>query len=618
MTVQKLTIQVGSAHTRTVSSNVSGTFFAVGLPPGLSISSAGVISGTPTTPGIYTSTVFCVARKDVGVAVLDYTVIAVPVPVITSSDDQTRETGVSTTYQVTATSALPILSYAASNLFSGLSIDPTTGLISGTPSTSVSETPLIRHISRLSAISSAGTGERDVLFRFQQRPVITSSLTPIILDHGVAITPYTITASKTPTSYAATPLPTGLSVSTSTGIVSGTPSGFGQTTTTLSAFNGQLTGTATLNFTVNKLLEITSGNASGQETIAFSYQITTANGFPSTVLSYGATGLPSGVTLNTTTGLISGTPIVFGTFPVTLSVTTSYGTTTKSINFVIAQAPGLFNTPRQVAPSATYGLIFADEQNNAVRTISNPFSSPRVLGTLATGITAPYGVVETYNGKIYASSPSTGNVFRWNGTSWVTAASGLTTPRSLCCDTSNSVYVAAGTSLVKITDAGVVSTFATSAVELWAVNVFNFSGATSYLIAGGYTFTGVGSFPYDTRVYFITTAGSIGTTLSNSSSAPTPLGLGGTTTWSTSPLSYGFAQTSTNSASLVSNFSSTSSSNFVSTLGQPVGSPFISNGWYSSFSSGSINLITFFNYVSGIQVSVVASSPSPGLRDGPV
>lgn len=328
MTVQKLTIQVGSAHTRTVSSNVSGTFFAVGLPPGLSISSTGVISGTPTTPGIYTSTVFCVARKNVGVAVLDYTVIAVPVPVITSSDDQTRETGVSTTYQVTATSALPILSYAASNLFSGLSINPTTGLISGTPPTSVSEDALIRHISRLSAISSAGTGQRDILFRFQQRPVITSSLTNLNLTAEVAMTPYTITASKSPITFSATNLPTGLSLDTNTGIISGTPPLLtpGLYSVSISADNGQLIGSNTLPITVNQAPVITSSSTSTSNYLQnYTYQIIVSAYPPPS--SYSATNLPTGITLNSSSGLISGQVSAppYGSISVGLSATNSVG-----------------------------------------------------------------------------------------------------------------------------------------------------------------------------------------------------------------------------------------------------------------------------------------------------
>ena len=54
-------------------------------------------------------------------------------------------------------------------------------------------------------------------------PIITSSLTPLSFTLGAAISNYTITASGTPTSFDSKNLPTGLTLNTSTGVISGTP-----------------------------------------------------------------------------------------------------------------------------------------------------------------------------------------------------------------------------------------------------------------------------------------------------------------------------------------------------------------------------------------------------------
>src|SRR4029077_1780172 len=79
-------------------------------------------------------------------------------------------------------------------------------------------------------------------------PSITSALT----RSGVAGTAfsYQITATNTPTSYGATGLPAGLTVNTTTGLISGTPTGASTPSVTLSATNANGTGTAVLLFTI--------------------------------------------------------------------------------------------------------------------------------------------------------------------------------------------------------------------------------------------------------------------------------------------------------------------------------------------------------------------------------
>jgi len=75
-------------------------------------------------------------------------------------------------------------------------------------------------------------------------PVINSSLSATTVQ-GSSYT-YTITAANTPTSYNATGLPSGLSINTSTGVISGTPSGSGSSSITITASNAAGTDTETL------------------------------------------------------------------------------------------------------------------------------------------------------------------------------------------------------------------------------------------------------------------------------------------------------------------------------------------------------------------------------------
>jgi hypothetical protein len=85
-------------------------------------------------------------------------------------------------------------------------------------------------------------------------PVINSTLTSTATA-GMFYS-YNITATNTPTSYSATGLPVGLSINTTTGVISGTPAGSGTSTITITATNQTGTDTKTLTLTVNTVTGI--------------------------------------------------------------------------------------------------------------------------------------------------------------------------------------------------------------------------------------------------------------------------------------------------------------------------------------------------------------------------
>lgn len=69
-------------------------------------------------------------------------------------------------------------------------------------------------------------------------PVVTAPATPRTIAQGIAIPTLSISATNTPTSYAATPLPAGITIDTTTGAITGTPTAAGITTTSITATNG--------------------------------------------------------------------------------------------------------------------------------------------------------------------------------------------------------------------------------------------------------------------------------------------------------------------------------------------------------------------------------------------
>jgi serine protease len=131
---------VGKAVSLQISASDSGgaslTYSATGLPAGLSISSSGLISGTPTTAG--TSNVTVTATDSTGASgstSFSWTVSSSSTETVTVTNpgNQTGTVGTAVSLQVKATdSAGKALSYSATGLPAGLSIS-SSGLISGTP-----------------------------------------------------------------------------------------------------------------------------------------------------------------------------------------------------------------------------------------------------------------------------------------------------------------------------------------------------------------------------------------------------------------------------------------------------------------------------------------------------
>src|SRR5438094_6134923 len=126
------------------------------------------------------------------------TALAGPKPVITSPTAATGQVGVAFSYQITASNG-PIISYNATGLPAGLSVNTSTGLISGTPTTAGTYSVSI------SATNSGGTGSATLTLTINPaKPVITSALIKTGLV-GVAFS-YTITATNNPTIHNATGL----------------------------------------------------------------------------------------------------------------------------------------------------------------------------------------------------------------------------------------------------------------------------------------------------------------------------------------------------------------------------------------------------------------------------
>jgi hypothetical protein len=102
-------------------------------------------------------------------------------------------------------------------------------------------------------------------------PVITAPISPRIIAAGVAFT-QALAASNTPTSWAASGLPSGLAINTTTGTISGTPLSQVETTATITATNGDGTSAGV---TIIFVVMATPPGMGGPFDIVLDYELTT-------------------------------------------------------------------------------------------------------------------------------------------------------------------------------------------------------------------------------------------------------------------------------------------------------------------------------------------------------
>jgi len=335
---------VGVSFSYTIAATNSPTgYSSTSLPAGLSLNSSGIISGIPSTTGTFTIT--DTAKNAGGLGTGTLTITINPAKPVVATASTTGTVGVSFSYTISATNNPT--SYGSTTLPAGLSLNTATGVISGTPTTAGTFT--ITDTAK--NISGSGTGTLTITIN-PAKPVVTSA----ILTGTVSVPfSYTIVATNNPTSYSSTTLPAGLSLNTTTGAISGTPTTAGTFTVTDTAKNISGSGTGTLTITINPALPgipvITSSLAVvGTIGTAFSYNITATN----TPTSYGSTTLPAGLNLNMATGAITGAPSVSGTFIDTIKATNAAGTGTQVLTITINSLPGI---PLITSNGAVSGIV---------------------------------------------------------------------------------------------------------------------------------------------------------------------------------------------------------------------------------------------------------------------
>jgi hypothetical protein len=322
----------GQAFSYTITANNAPTSFnATGLPAWASINTTtGAITGVPNAAGLTNAMISATNVTGTTTVALPITVNLVT-PVITSSLTAGATSGSPFNYTITA-SNLPA-SFNATGLPTGLSINTTTGVISGTPVVAMGGPVNVM----ISATNAAGTDTRTLVLTVSlNAPTITSANTAAATS-GVAFN-FQILATDFPSSYAATGLPTGLSINTTTGLITGTPvvAMTSMFPVMITATNGSGSANQTDDHRHPSAPAITSAEHR-QRHGGIAVQL--SDHCQQCATSFAATGLPAGLSINTLTGLISGTPTTNGVSNVMVSATNATGTGSLAVTVTISNLP---------------------------------------------------------------------------------------------------------------------------------------------------------------------------------------------------------------------------------------------------------------------------------------
>ncbi|MFL6106439.1 MAG: putative Ig domain-containing protein [Marmoricola sp.] len=356
------------------------------LPAGLSLNSAtGTLSGTPTvvgTFGIYpTFTETSTGRT--AFKALSLTINGTALAITTATLPSGTQ---GTPYSVTLAENGGPGTWSQLGLPEGLSLNPTTGEISGNPAESGDFSVYVGFTE--TSTSSVATKAYALHLNAGSVPPGYPTITTTSLPNGSKGAPYSATLTKTggagTWSRTAGILPPGVTLDTATGAFSGTPTAAGSF-----GFTVRFTETAT-GHTVSKTLAIyvdagpkVTTTSLPDAHVGQPYSVTlTKTGEDGT---WSSLDLPEGLTLDETTGTLSGTPTTGGVYPIYVAFTETdsgnYATANLSLTVI---APVITTT---TVPDGTTGTAYS--QQLAKTGLAGTFE--QTAGFLPDGITLSPG-----------------------------------------------------------------------------------------------------------------------------------------------------------------------------------------------------------------------------------
>jgi lysophospholipase L1-like esterase len=265
-------------------------------------------------------------------------------------------------------------SISKDSLPSGLTLDPNTGVISGEP-TATGTSKFTVTVSDSASPANTASKALTISATAPATLAISTSSLPVATAGQQYETTLATAGGTQPVSWKLETgtLPTGVSLDSETGTISGTPSGAGKTTVTVggtdSAEPAQST-TATLTLTTlaesEPLALIAPEPPAGKAGEYYGLALNSTGGVAPISWTVSAGTLPDGLTLDATTGEISGLPTSSGSYPVTVTATDRSTPTPRSASrefTIVIEAPSHVSILTPTIPAATQGSAYVTSLN---------------------------------------------------------------------------------------------------------------------------------------------------------------------------------------------------------------------------------------------------------------
>ena len=367
------------------------TYSLSGAPQSIAISDRGRITGTPTQSGTFTLKVKIESHDSQRDSLSFQMSVSQALNVAPISDVIAKIDQAITPIQVSVSGGLGTYRYSLSGAPSGITINKDSGRITGKPKQSgnftirvqVQEVPPNDGI-----IGSAApiTGSRSFKM-YVQAPLSIKPISNVraTKHHVIAAIQVSSSGGQTPYTYAISGAPSGITIHSSSGRITGTPTKAGTFTVTIKVTDAHgKTSTRSFSMTVNtptpvSALTIAQINGISAKISAVQtnnpitpIQVSASGG--QTPYTYALSSHPakgSGLTIDSSSGRITGTPTKAGTFTLTVKVTDkAKKTATESFSMAVSligdfNGDGVVNLSDHTLFSAVYGLSEGDDGFNA-------------------------------------------------------------------------------------------------------------------------------------------------------------------------------------------------------------------------------------------------------------